>query len=305
MAEECSLYKFNGVAHVAGSINKEDVAYQLGLPMDGLPVSGCLTDFEKLMEEGKPVWEWFQELFGELPPQNKVKQYIVHFTWFHERFRVLPDDATEDIVRIYARAYIMILFSTQLFGDKSENRVHIRWLLFVARLNDMGSSSWGSAALAWLYRCMCCVANRNVTNLTGPLQLLQSWIFWRFSSLKPWGFDAYSFPLASKWATYLPTSDRKEEKVIQCRLSFDRLGDRDIVWEPYTLLDVIAVVHPEILTEEHSQLWRACTCLIYFAVIEGHQVDRVLPQLGGIQHKPVLASNIDRLHAKDGRGGDR
>ncbi|RYR78450.1 hypothetical protein Ahy_A01g003268 isoform A [Arachis hypogaea] len=264
MAEECSLYKFNGVAHVAGSINKE-------------------------------------ELFGELPPQNKVKQYIVHFTWFHERFRVLPDDATEDIVRIYARAYIMILFSTQLFGDKSENRVHIRWLLFVARLNDMGSSSWGSAALAWLYRCMCCVANRNVTNLTGPLQLLQSWIFWRFSSLKPWGFDAYSFPLASKWATYLPTSDRKEEKVIQCRLSFDRLGDRDIVWEPYTLLDVIAVVHPEILTEEHSQLWRACTCLIYFAVIEGHQVDRVLPQLGGIQHKPVLASNIDRLHAKDGR----
>ncbi|QHN77565.1 uncharacterized protein DS421_19g653820 [Arachis hypogaea] len=344
MAEARSLYRLNGVAHVARSINKEptrciysvrrhqnmplhdriipyleraslyhlarlnasaflerwrpethtfhmpfgectitlqDVAYQLGLPVDGLP--------------------WFEELFGELPPQNKVKQYTVHFTWFHERFRVLPADATKETVRIYARAYIMMLLSTQLFGDKSGNRVHIRWLSFVARLDDMGSYSWGSAAFAWLYRCMCRVANRNVTNLAGPLQLLQSWIFWRFPSLSPRGFDTYSFPLASMWATYLPSFDRKGERVIQLRLVLDRLGDRDIVWEPYALLDVMAVVHPEILTEEHSRLWRACTCLIYFAVIEWHQVDRVLPQLGGVQHEPEPASNIDWLHAKDGR----
>ncbi|QHN98917.1 uncharacterized protein DS421_13g393480 [Arachis hypogaea] len=108
------------------TITLQDVAYQLGLPVDGLPISWCLTDFEKLMEESKLAWEWFQELFGELPPQNK-----------------------------------------------------------------------------------------------------------------------------------------------------------------------------------HSRLWHACTCLIYFAVIEWHQVDRVLPQLGGVQHEPETASNIDWLHAKDGRGGDK
>ncbi|XP_072084722.1 protein MAIN-LIKE 1-like [Arachis hypogaea] len=145
-------------------------AYQLGLSVDGLPVSGCLTDFEKLIEDDRPAWEWFEELFGELPPPNKVKQFTVHFTWFHERFKVLPQDATEDTVRIYARAYIMMLLSTQLFGDKSGNRVHIWWLPFVARLDEMGSYSWASAALAWLYRCMCRVANKNVTNLAGPLQ---------------------------------------------------------------------------------------------------------------------------------------
>ncbi|RYR63195.1 hypothetical protein Ahy_A04g020989 [Arachis hypogaea] len=161
MAEACSLYRLNGVAHVAGSINEEDrtisgegrvvqpdeaqrqvvldEVYQFGLPVDGLSISGCLTDFEKFMEEGKPAWEWFEELFGEFPPQNKVKQYTVHFTWFHERFRVLPDDATEETVRIYGRAYIMILLFTQLFSDKSGNQVHIRWLLFVTRLDDMGS----------------------------------------------------------------------------------------------------------------------------------------------------------------------
>ncbi|RYR19260.1 hypothetical protein Ahy_B03g063992 [Arachis hypogaea] len=236
------------------TITLQDVAYQLGLPVDGLPVFGCLTDFEKLIEEGKPVWEWFQELFGELPPQNKVKQYTVHFTWFHERFRVLSDDATEETVRIYARAYFMMLLFTQLFGDKSGNRVHIRWLPFVARLDDMGSYSWRSAALAWLYRCMCRVANINMTNLAGPLQLPQSWIFWRFPSLRARRFDTYSFPLASRWVTYLPTSDCKEERVVQCRLALDRLGDRDIVWEPYASLDVMVVVHLEILIEEHSRV---------------------------------------------------
>ncbi|RYR15167.1 hypothetical protein Ahy_B04g071891 isoform E [Arachis hypogaea] len=71
----------------------------------------------------------------------------------------------------------MMLLSTRLFGDKSANQVHIRWLPFVANLDDMGRYSWGSAALACLYQCMCRVTNRNVTNLAGPLYLLQSWIF--------------------------------------------------------------------------------------------------------------------------------
>ncbi|RYR09314.1 hypothetical protein Ahy_B05g077571 isoform J [Arachis hypogaea] len=160
-----------------------DVAFQLGLPVDGEAVSGCLGEFETYMEGGRPAWEWFEDLFGERPPPNKVKQMTVHFTWFHERFRVLPPDASEET----------------LFGDKSANRVHIRWLPFVANLDGMGRYSWGSAALAWLYRCMCRVANRNVTNLAGPLQLLQSWIFWRFPSLRPAGFEVFSFPLASRF----------------------------------------------------------------------------------------------------------
>ncbi|XP_020978192.1 serine/threonine-protein phosphatase 7 long form homolog [Arachis ipaensis] len=245
------------------TVTLQDVAFQLGLPVDGEAVSGCLGEFEKYMEGGRPAWEWFEDLFGERPPPNKVKQMTVHFTWFHERFRVLPPDASEETVRIYARAYIMMLLSTQLFGDKSANRVHIRWLPFVANLDDMGRYSWGSAALAWLYRCMCRVANRNVTNLAGPLQ----------------------------WSAYLPLNDGKEQRVIRYRLALDRLTARDIVWEPYSALDVLAVVHPEILTEEHSRIWRA--------------VDRVVPQLGGVQHIPEDALNVDWLHAKDEREGDR
>ncbi|QHO32620.1 uncharacterized protein DS421_8g251390 [Arachis hypogaea] len=245
-------------------ITLQDVAYQLGLPVDG--------HWPGYFRGARPAWEWFEELFGEFPLPDKRKLYTVHFTWFHERFRVLPADASEETVRIYARAYIMMILSTKLFMDKSANRVHLRYY------------SWGVAALAWLYRCMCRVANRNITNLAGPLQLLQSWIFWRFPMLKPPSFDAFSFPLASRWATYLPSSDGKERWIMQYRLALDRLTHRDIVWEPYGSLDVLAVIHPEILTEEHS---------------------RVFPQLGDIQHLPEPALNIEYLHSKDGRGGDR
>ncbi|XP_025683363.1 serine/threonine-protein phosphatase 7 long form homolog [Arachis hypogaea] len=88
------------------TVTLQDVAFQLGLPVDGEAVSGCLGEFETYMEGGRPAWEWFEDLFGERPPPNKVKQMTVHFTWFHERFRVLPPDASEETVRIYARAYI-------------------------------------------------------------------------------------------------------------------------------------------------------------------------------------------------------
>ncbi|XP_025703146.1 serine/threonine-protein phosphatase 7 long form homolog [Arachis hypogaea] len=235
------------------TVTLQDVAFQLGLPVDGEAVSGCLGEFETYIEGGRPACEWFQDLFGELPPPNKVKQMTVHFTWFHERFSVLPPDANEETVRIYARAYIMMLLSTQLFGDKSANWIHIRWLPFVANLDEMGRYSWGSAA----------------------------------------------------WSAYLPPNDGKEQRVISYRLALDRMSARDIIWEPYSALDVLAVVHPEILTDEHSRIWRAVTSLIYFVVIEWHQVDRVVPQLGGVQHIPEDALNIDWLHAKDGRGGDR
>ncbi|RYR51972.1 hypothetical protein Ahy_A06g026908 [Arachis hypogaea] len=162
-----------------------------------------------------------------------------------ETFGEIPHGAYDATVRRYARAYIMILLGTQLFGDKSETRLHIRWLPYVVRLEDMGGYCWDSAALSWLYRCMCRVANRNVVKLAGPLQLLQSWIF--------------------------------------------------------CALEVVQVVHPEILEPRHTSLWRSVTALIYFVVIEWHQVDRLLPQFGGVQPLPRSTLNIDFLMEKDDR----
>ncbi|RYR57965.1 hypothetical protein Ahy_A05g023636 [Arachis hypogaea] len=115
----------------------QDVAYQVELPTDGKYDSGCLTNFERYIERGE-----------------------------------LPQGTYEDTVKTYVKAYIMMLLSAQLFGDNSGTRLHIHWLPYVARLEDMGRYNWGFIAISWLYWCMCCVANRNVVKLAGPLQLL-------------------------------------------------------------------------------------------------------------------------------------
>ncbi|RYR46699.1 hypothetical protein Ahy_A07g032481 [Arachis hypogaea] len=64
-----------------------------------------------------------------------------------ETFGECPEGADEKIVRRYTRAYIMMLLGTQLFADKFGNHVYIRWLPYVARFEEMGGYSWGSAAL--------------------------------------------------------------------------------------------------------------------------------------------------------------
>ncbi|RYR32145.1 hypothetical protein Ahy_B01g057138 [Arachis hypogaea] len=177
------------------------------------------------------------ELLGVLPPANCIDKFTVKCTWMQETFSELPQGADYETVRRYARTYIMMLLSTQLFVDKYGTRLHIRWLPYVTRLEDMGWYSWGFAALSWLYRGMCCVANRNVV----------------------------------KWSGYQPTLNDKGPRVAHWRLRIDLLQSRDVsiygfnlfitnvvfalftvyerlfVWMPYSLPHVIQVVHPEIL----------------------------------------------------------
>ncbi|XP_057719379.1 protein MAIN-LIKE 1-like [Arachis stenosperma] len=229
------------------TITLQDVAYQLGLAVDGRYVSGYLTDFHIYIEGGRPAWAWFEELLGVIPPPSQVQKFAVNSSWFQETFEECPEGADEDTVRRYARAYIMMLLGTQLFADKSGNRIHIRWLPYVARLEEMGSYSWGSAALAWLYRCMCRVANRHVV----------------------------------KWSGYNPSVSEKGPRVQMWRLQIDMLQPTDFIWMPYSSPEVLHVVHPEALEPRHTTLWRSVTSLIYFAVIEWHQIGRVLPQFGG------------------------
>ncbi|MED6179288.1 Serine/threonine-protein phosphatase 7 long form, partial [Stylosanthes scabra] len=40
------------------TVTLQDVAYQLGLPVDGEPVNGCLSEFPRFMPGvGRPAWE--------------------------------------------------------------------------------------------------------------------------------------------------------------------------------------------------------------------------------------------------------
>ncbi|RYR67887.1 hypothetical protein Ahy_A03g014342 [Arachis hypogaea] len=106
--------------------------------------------------------------------------------------------ADDETVRRYAHAYIMMLLSTQLFGVKSGTRLHICWLPYVARLEDMV----GGLLHCHGYSGACRVANKNVIKLADPLQLLQSWIFRRFPGFWLDEFDVFYWPLASRYSSF-------------------------------------------------------------------------------------------------------
>ncbi|RYQ85632.1 hypothetical protein Ahy_B10g105203 [Arachis hypogaea] len=72
---------------------------------------------------------------------DEVQKFAVNYTWFEETFGECPEGADEETVRRFARAYIMMLLGTQLFADKFGNRIHIRWLPYVAMLEEMGTYS--------------------------------------------------------------------------------------------------------------------------------------------------------------------
>ncbi|QHN77378.1 uncharacterized protein DS421_19g652180 [Arachis hypogaea] len=309
------LYRLDGVAHIAGVVHLKphrcissmkrqhgmrlDDRIVLYLQMAGLYHLARLNEswfrldkplVSAFIERWRPETHTFHmpfgectitlqdELLGVLPPANCIDKFIVKCTWFEETFSDLSQGADDETVRRYARAYIMMLLSTQLFGDKSGTCLHIRWLPYVARLEDMGQYSWGSAALSWLYR---------------------------FPGFRPDGYDVFHWPLAWRWGGYQPSLSNKGPRVANWRLRIDLLQLGDFLWMLYSLAEVVQVVHPEILDPRHMTLWRATTALIYFAVIEWHPVDRVLPQFGGVQGRPRATLNIDFLMSKDGRGRDR
>ncbi|XP_020992614.1 serine/threonine-protein phosphatase 7 long form homolog [Arachis duranensis] len=252
------MYRLNGIAHVAGYIDEEPtrcvrtirrqqkmILHDRIMPyLDsaGLLHVARLNDYwfkldepliSAFVERWRPETHTFHMPFGECTVGSALSLYRMwHISsaslLMDFQFRDMPNDATEPTVQVYARGYIMMLLSTMLFGDKSGARVHLRWLPYVADLDGLGKYSWGSATLSWLYRCLCRVANRNVKNLAGPLSLLQFWIFWRFPTFRPRGFDVILWPLASRWGRYMPSSDEKGPRVIATRHRLDRLRVDDV-----------------------------------------------------------------------------
>ncbi|RYR25350.1 hypothetical protein Ahy_B02g059047 [Arachis hypogaea] len=236
------------------TITLQDVAYHLGLPIDGQYISSCLMDFERYIEGGRPSWTWFEKLLG----------------CCHRR-TASTSSLSSGTSLVHAR-------------------MRIQWLPYVVILEDMGGYSWGSAALSWLYRCLCRVANKHVVKLAGPLQLFQSWIFWRFPGFRLGGF-------VTRWSGYQPTSSEKGPRIAHCRLHIDLLRPGDVI-----RLDAVQLARRhagsasrDIRVTSHNimDVYDVIDILCCHRVTSG--VDRVLPQLGGVQYRPLPALNIDLL----------
>ncbi|MED6147028.1 hypothetical protein PIB30_040136 [Stylosanthes scabra] len=165
-----------------------------------------------------------------------------------------------------------MLLSTSLFGENTAAQAHVRWLPFLERVDELGRYSWGPQSLPG---CTGVYAEQ-------PTGMSSRW-----------------------WERYLPTFDEKGPRLQAHRRQLDLMPFREFFCLSYRTKAVEAVLNRSILPEDHKALWCSIVPLIYFRTIEWHQVDRVIPQFGGVQNRPHAALNIDFMHAKDGWGSDQ
>ncbi|KAF7826509.1 serine/threonine-protein phosphatase 7 long form-like protein [Senna tora] len=135
------------------TITLEDVAIQLGLPIDG----------KEDVDSTNHNWaQLCQELLGKTPEE-----------------RDLEDEELHQIVQ----AYILRLIGGFLMPDTSGNKVSLICLPLLRNLEEAGRYSWGSAVLAYLFHEMCEATRWDCEKMGGCAHLLLAWAWDRFPSL--------------------------------------------------------------------------------------------------------------------------
>ncbi|RYR13232.1 hypothetical protein Ahy_B04g070341 isoform C [Arachis hypogaea] len=273
------------------AVTMEDVALILGLPTDGLPVTGMtISSFDAL--EAECLLQ-----FGVAPRKDECRSSCIKLTWLRNLKENL--ELTDEInIQRYVRCHIMLLIGTILFGDKSGAGVHWKFLPLLRDFVNIGKYSWGSACLAHLYRALCRASRYNCKEIDGPLTLLLVWAWFRLPYLSPVPREPRSFPLANRWRNW-ERGDRRFRylKLDHFRKAFDELQEGQFVWVAYA----VDCVDPNIIPAEiymQSVVWSATVSLVSFECIEWHATDRVRRQFGFIQGIPDPEQNLDKAHGE-------
>ncbi|RYR42123.1 hypothetical protein Ahy_A08g038580 [Arachis hypogaea] len=185
---------------------------------------------------------------------------------FCQQLLELEQDATEECLLRYTRGYIMQLIGGILFPNASDSRVHIRWLPLLEDLDACGRLSWGSAVLAWMYHQMCRATDHGC-----------------------------------RWVQYRPDNTRGKGRLRHYRRILNGIRMLYVDWTPYADPYLEGLVLHAFAESDHMVV---VVCpLLCFAIIEWHQVDRVVRQFGGLLHIPARPLDIDSMHGMDGRFG--
>ncbi|XP_017613467.1 serine/threonine-protein phosphatase 7 long form homolog [Gossypium arboreum] len=271
------------------TITLEDVALQLGLPIDGNAVTGVSLI-------SRPARLCY-DLFGRSPSEGKFQ--TLKFSWLKANFEYLPSTATKLEVMHAARAYIMHLIGGVLMLDTHGSEVHLMHLLLLSNLHNTRLYSWGSAVLAILYRELCQTTDPSAVDISGCLILLQSWALYRMPFLAFISHQSYIFPLVNRWSTN-PGIGRSYTVLIY-RLMIENHSGEGFIWMPYSVPEVTAIIPS--YAHVHSHLWCISAPLIHFHTVEWYHGNRVLRQFSCIQYIPTQLVRLDvQLHGMNRRG---
>lgn len=111
-----------------------------------------------------------QELLGVTPDDSALDGTDLPLRWLLDMFGARPPpEATEEVVRCFARAYILVLTGVVLFADESRNQIRLFLLPLLRDFKEAGSLSWSIVVLACLYRELCRATSSDNTEIAGLL----------------------------------------------------------------------------------------------------------------------------------------
>jgi hypothetical protein len=103
----------------------------------------------------------------------------VPITWLRQHFAHCPEDADEQTVAYYRRAWILHLFGCVLFPDSTSDSASWMYITCLIDWDTTGMYSWGSGVLSFLYRHLCEACHRasQHASINGYVYLLQLWMW--------------------------------------------------------------------------------------------------------------------------------
>ncbi|KAM0900803.1 hypothetical protein ACQ4PT_020376 [Festuca glaucescens] len=285
----------------------QDVSMILGLPIDGEPL--C-------MSTGSDGWHQQMEgLIGMAPPEPEDTAMRApagaNYKWIKDNFAEYPAEVDRDTVRTYTKVYLWYVISRTLFADSGGKLAQWCWLKALTVLEHKWS--WGTAALAYLYRQLDDACRRTGTaGIGGCMLLLFVWSWERLPVgrpvqylKRPWD-DHGNVVREPTWAYFWDNvSEMTNDPAIMYRQyteELDTLTPEQVEWEPYGTRGHFAMqmqdINPKCL--EEVGFWRMRCPLICMWAVEYHMPQRMMTQFGLFQECPPEWQDTDRaLHRLD------
>ncbi|KAE8800001.1 mutator protein [Hordeum vulgare] len=173
------------------------------------------------------------------------------FTWIAANFAHCPEDADDEVIQRYARVYMWYVISRTIFADGTGKNAPWMWLKALTVFDH--KFSWGSAALAYLYRQLDDACRRTTKDggVGGCMLLLSVWSWERLPVGRPkssqWNtWDDHGNPVrqptwAYKWDLVSEVASEVNLLYKQYTNEMDSLTPEQVEWEPYCLLPQRAV----------------------------------------------------------------
>ncbi|XP_071680156.1 uncharacterized protein [Lolium perenne] len=273
------------------TVTLQDVSMILALPISGAPL--CFSTNSKGWRDS------MRSLIG-CAPLVKDMPAGAPYTWISLRYKRCPELATKEVVQ---------------YGGRNAPYM---WLKALTSWDS--KFSWGTAALAYLYRQLdeACRRSDPQACIGGPLLLLSVWMWSRLpvglpDVLPHDDWDEYGMrQCRPTWAFFY---DKVEPYVGKTKTmykyysnEFDSLTPGMVNWEPYGKAENFARIYefdlnPQCTAEAH--LWRMQCPLICLYAVEYHLPQRVMTQFGLFQETPpewkdtsIDLHRLDRMQQK-------